>query len=260
MTKQHILAAAAAVLSLLIVFGGWFLTTELLDRQHLNLMNTAHSIKVQESSDAKPGVEPAKAALSTQEIANILKTWRSGQMKRYHDPYESQLTMEEAIMAANSALSYFGNHDVLPKALFVSDFTQTSAFLYDVLGINDVQAARTDVAEVVPVLNPAYSFWSVNLSNRQVSVELTLNALTGRIWMADISSSSVDVNFDGIKTLDVLERYETYLGLSSGSGLRSNEAYASKSYDNNQIGVTVYKNTGESGHYGTLHFSLISTR
>lgn len=175
-------------------------------------------------------------------------------MPHYHDPYDDQLTMEEAIKAANSGLSYFCGNGVLPKEILASDFTQTNAFLYD------VQAARTVPAEVSPVHDPAYSFWSVSVSNREVSVNLTLNAQTGQIWMADINSSSQGFDFNGKKALDVLERYEAYLGLSGGSGLRSDEAYASKNYGNNQIGIMAYKKAVKSGRYDFLHFSLTTTR
>ncbi|MEL7563747.1 MAG: hypothetical protein AAGU27_02525 [Dehalobacterium sp.] len=254
MIKQRILTAVAAVFSLLIVFGSWLLTNELLDRQHLDLMNTVHSVSVKEPPEAELGAEPAKITLSTQEIANILKVWQSSQTQRYHDPYDGQLTMEEAIKAANYWLSYFCENGLLPKGILASDFTQTNAFLYD------VQAPGAVLAEVSPTPNPAYSFWSVSLSNREVSVKLTLNAQTGQIWIADIRSFAQTVNFNDTKVLDVLEQYEAYLGLSGSSGLRSDEAYAIKSYDNNQIGISVYKKAGESDHYEFLHFSLTLTR
>jgi len=252
--KQRILTAIAVVFSLLIVFGGWLLTNELLDRQHLSLVNTVHSVSVKEPPEAELGAVPTKVTLSTREIANILKVWQSSQRQHYHDPYDGQLTMEEAINAANSGVSYFCENGALPKEILASDFTQTSAFLYD------VQVTRQAPAGVSPAPDPAYSFWSVSLSNRDVAVNLTLNAQTGRIWLADISSSSQGVDFNGQKALDVLKQYEAYLGLSGGGGLRSDEAYASKSYDNNQIGIIVNKRAGKSGHYEFLHFSLTSTR
>ncbi|MGI6451289.1 MAG: hypothetical protein ACOX3R_13815 [Desulfitobacteriia bacterium] len=56
----------------------------------------------------------------------------------------------------------------------------------------------------------------------------------------------------------VLERYETYLGLYGGSELRSDEAYAFKSYAHNQLGIMVYKMGREFGPYESLHFSLTS--
>ncbi len=251
MIKSRILTAIAVVLSLLIVYGGWLLTNQLLDRQHLNLMNTVHSISVNEPSEAGQRAETAKVNLSIQEISNILNVWSSGQTKHYHDPYDGQLSMEEAIKAANSGLSYFCNSNILPKELLASDLTQTSAFLYD------VRAPRAALTEVNTGL--AYSFWSVSMSNREIFINLTINAQTGQIWMTDISTYSQGVNFNGIKALDMMEQYEAYLGLNGGGELRSDEAYAFKSYDN-QIGVTVYKKVGESGHYESLHFSLTSTR
>lgn len=254
MIKQRILSVVAAVLSLLIVFMGWLLTNDLLNRQHLNLMNRVNSISVKEVSENELSVEPAKVTLNSQEISNILKVMHSGSKKHYHDPYDEQLTMEEAIKAANSGLSYFCDKGVLSKEFLKSGFTRTNAFLYDLQSVG--QIPKPVGTGTLP--DPAYSFWSINLSNHNISVNLTLNALTGQIWMADISSSSINVNFDSIKVLDILEQYEAYLGLTSSAELRSDEAYAFKSYENNQIGITIHKRSGRSGHYESLHFSLIS--
>ncbi|WP_312106303.1 hypothetical protein [Lachnoclostridium sp.] len=255
MIKRRILTAVVAVFSLLIVFGGWLLTNELLNRQHFDLMNTVHSISATEPPEAELGAEPAKVTLSTQEIANILKVWQSSQTKHYHDPYDGQLTMEEAIKAANSGLSYFCENGVLPKELLESDFTQINAVLYD------TQAPRVVVpAEGSPASDPAYSFWSVSASNREVSILLTLNAYTGQIWWAEIRLITQTIDFSSTNILDLLEQYEAYLGLSGSGSLKSNSDYATQSYENDQIGIIVYKKTGESGYYDLLNFSLTSTR
>jgi hypothetical protein len=248
--KRHILTAVTAVFSLLIVFGGWIFTNELLNRQHLGLMNTVHSISVKELSEAELGAEPAKVTLSTQEISNILKVWQSSQRQHYHDPYDGQLTMEEAIKAANSGLLHFCKNGVLPKDLLESDFTQTNAFLFD------VQTPIVVPPEGLPAPNPAYSFWSVSVSNREVSILLTLNAYTGQIWWAEIRLITQMLDFNSTNILDLLEQYEAYLGLSDSGSLKSNSNFATKSYENNQIGIIVSKKTGESGHYELLNFSL----
>jgi hypothetical protein len=250
--KQRMLTTAMAFLALLVVFGGWFLTNGLLNREHIKLMNTVHSIKVKEPLAAQEAIETSNVTLSTVKIANILKVWGSGRRSRYHDPYEGQLTMEEAILAANSGLTYLCDQGVLPKGLLEKDFTRTNAFLYD------VQEKKAAPVRVSP--DPAYSFWSVSLINREVTIRLVLNALTGRIWMADLRSSTPGVNFDDQKAWAVLEAYEAYLGLSDGDVFWRDEGNALKVYGNNQFGINAYKRTGESGHDQYLHFSLNKAR
>lgn len=257
MFKQHILSAVVALLSTVIVFGGWLLTNELLNRQHLTLMNTVHSISVKEPTEADISVEPAKVTLSTQQISDILEVMKSGYRKYYHDPYDEQLTMEEAIRVAKSDLSYFCDKGILPLELLESSFTQTNAFLYD---LQSIKQEAVPVPVVVEKLSDAaYSFWSVQLSNRDISVELTLNALTGQIWIADINSYTPNINFDDIKALEIIKEYEAYLGLTGGSELRSDDTFAFKSYDNHQIGIMISKKTDKSRHYNSLHISLTST-
>lgn len=251
MSKQRILTTLAAVFSLLIVVGGWFITNELFEQQHAYLMNTVHSISVQEPPEAELSVKPAKTILSIKEIADILRVWQSGQEQHYHDPYDGQLTMEEAIKAANSGLSYFCEKGVLPKELIESSFTQTNAFL------SDVEVPRPVPSDYSFTQDLAYSFWLVTLSNRAITIKLTINAQMGQIWMADMSSVAGFADFNDTKTLDVLKLYEAYLGLSGGGGLKSNEESSIKSYGNDQIGIEVSKKTGE---YEFLHFSLVLTR
>jgi len=253
MIKQRILTVIAAAFSLLIVCGGWFLINELMDRQQTNLMNRVNSITVNETSndDQDKEDETGRLLLSTQEITDILNVWRFDQTGYYHDPIDGQLTMEEAIKAAKSGLSYFCNEGVLPNQISENEYTQTNAFLYD---IQD----KKNISKVVPAAKrPSYSFWSVSLANQKVIIQLTLNAQTGQIWMANISLTSYDgINFNKVNVLDLLQKFETYLGLSDGNQLRSNEYYAAKSYSNNQIGIVAYKKIEEYSKYGTLQFSL----
>jgi len=255
--KQHILSAVVALLSTVIVFEGWLFTNELLNRQHSTLMNTVHSISVKEPTESDISEEPAKVTLSTEQISDILEVMEAGYRKYYHDPYDEQLTMEEAIKAAKSGLSYFCDKGILPLELLENSFTQTNAFLYDLQSIK-LEAVPVPVV-VEKISEPAYSFWSVQLSNRDISVELTLNALTGQIWIADINSYNPNINFDDIKALDIVKEYEAYLGLTGGSELRSDDSFAIKSYDDHQIGIAIYKKTGRSDHYEALHLSLTST-
>lgn len=259
MTKQRIRSVVATVFSIIIVFGSWLLTNALLNKQHRSLMNTVRSVSVKETLEVEPDDddEPTRVSLSNQEISIILNDMGTSRTHNYHDPYDGQLTMEEALITANSGLSYFCDTGVLPKELQDIEFIQTNAFLYDLQTVRPVPAPEE--SDTVP--HQAYSFWSVRLSNRDISVEILLNALTGKIWKIDVSSSFIDINFDGLKTLDVLEQYEAYLGLTGGGELRSNETNAFKSYENNQFGVTVCKKVGEgSRHYETIHFSLTALR
>ena len=213
-------------------------------------MNTVHSMNVKEPPVAQEAIEETKVTLNADKIASILEVWGSGRRPQYHDPYDGQLTMEEAIVAATSGLSYLCDQGVLPKGLLEKDFSQTNAFLYDV---QDKRAAPVGVSP-----DPAYSFWSVSLGNPEVSISLVLNALTGRIWLAEIRSSAPGVTFDDQKAWAVLEAYEAYLGLSGGDVFWRTEDNVLKTYGTNRFGINVYKRTGESGQF--LHFSLTQAR
>lgn len=250
MTKRVALTAMAVLFSLLIAFGCWLLTNALLDRQYLSLLDEVNAIGVKEPATTSPGVEPGRADLSKQDIADILTVFYSSQGRRYHDPLAGQLTMEEAIRATKSGLSYLCDGSILPGNIVEAHLLRTNAFLYS------VQSDRAAPAQAVAT--PAYSFWSVALGYREVSVEMTLNAQTGQIWTADIRLSSV-ANLDDLKALDALNAYEAYLGLSGGGSLKSGVDDATKSYGS-QIGITAQKKVGQSGHYEFLSLSVTLTR
>ncbi len=253
MRKQRILSAIAAIFSVFIVCGGWLLTNALMDRQQFNLINTVRSVKVKESPEDNQDGEADRIILSTKEIADILKVWRNEKTGYYHDPVEGQLTMEEAIKAASSGLYYFCNKGVLPSQILEGDFNQTNAFLYD------IQTTPTREG-VEPAPRPAYSFWSVSLANQKIIVDLTLNAQTGQIWMANITSTSDEINLNKISAIDLLQKYESYLSLSNGNHIESNENYAASSYYNDLIGLVVYKKTSDYGNYNMIQFAIASTQ
>ena len=265
MTKQRVLTAAAVILSLFTVFGCWLLTNELLDRQHSVIMNSVHSITEPPSAESTaepPSAEstaeppsagqiagPAVNKLSIKLMADVLKNWQLGGDVRYHDPYNGQLTMEEAIQTARSDLLFICGDGTLPEVTLTDDYTQTNAFLYS------MQTSKT----AVMAMNPAYSFWSVDLSSNRVSMNLTLNAITGQIWMARIKTLSSSDNFDNVRPLDLLNRFESHLGLSGGGELKSNDVGATKSYEGSQVSIFVSK-VKSNGHYDSISLSLTAMR
>lgn len=256
MIKKHILTVGAAAFSLLIVYGGWFLSNQLMDRQQYSLMNTVNSIPVKDTTTTDQDMEnEPERLLSSNEIVDILKVWNFDMTGYYHDPIDGQLTMEEAIKAAKSGLSYFCNKGVLPEEIINNEYAQTNAFLYDIQG-----KTKTTNPGVLSSMRPSYSFWSVSLANQKVLIQLTLNAQTGQIWMADISSSYYGKMIADINVLDLLLKYETYLGLTGGDSLRRNDYYATKNYANNQFGIITYKKSEAYSNYGMVQFSLGSAR
>lgn len=247
MNKRWVPTAAAAVFSLVFALGGWLLTNGLIERQHAALMHTVHTVEISEPSVPEQSAAPEPVTLSIKEMADIVNLWNSNHTEHYHDPVEGQLTMEDAIMAAKDGLSYFCESGALPKEILADDFTETSAFLY----------AMGDDRGTADVLAPAYSYWSIILNNRDVSIKLTLNAYTGRIWMANICSYSPEIVFDDVKMLDVINMFETYLDLPGGGSLLSYIDNAAKTYEN-QLVIIAQKRMGESDQYHYFDISMMT--
>ncbi len=250
MIKQRILTVVGAAITMLFVYGGWLLTNELMDRQQDKLMDTVHSIEVKESLSTGLEDEQERVPLSDKEIVDILNIWNRKQVGYYHDPVDGQLTMEEAIKAAISGLSYFCEKGVLPSLISESEYAQTKAFLYDIKGNPSTRES------ISPAPRPLYSFWSVSLANKKVMIDLIINAQTGQIWTATITSFSEEVNINELSTLKVLQTYETYLHLFNGNQLRSDEYYSVKYYYNNLFGLSVYKKSSDNSPYGMIQFAI----
>ena len=105
--------------------------------------------------------------------------WKDG-MKRLgetlHDPVEGQISMEEAVQEGEEWLISMGIGE--GEAQGADDGLK---FVKAALGVG-IQKGSSKVQ-----LEPYYSFWTVHFSGSYTDAVLYLNAVTGRVWRAEVT-------------------------------------------------------------------------
>lgn len=262
MSKQGVYTTAGVALAIMIGFCGWLLTNSLLDRQEALMLATTGSIRIAPLaySSSNPNVETAP--ITAEMMAQILQNWNEpGSLMRLHEPVEGQLGMEQAIAAAETGLSYFSTHGIIPPELLENEFTRITASLCE-----NQPAVKADPQKYVIVtkqLHPEYSYWRIFFFNEKVSAQLTLNAVTGKIWRADIFSYQAGTTvFNDLNVLEMMKNYAAYLELDGGDygdSLDFNETWASEGFAGDRISVTAQKNetgTGSNKSYNGISLYL----
>lgn len=215
LSKRNLYTAMGIALSFVIAIGGWALTSKLIDGKADALLSVTGSVKVPVVASTDTGKEPDESGgesphvlprLTATEISAVLQNWKAAGSERPHEPTDGQLSMEQAIEAGKAGLSYFCEQGVIPTELLELEYDKINAYLYE----NQPRGQETGS------LDPFYSYWTVSLTNGRMSALLTINAVTGQIWKAEIASTISSVNFNEVQAEHMLDVFTSYLDLGDG--------------------------------------------
>jgi len=110
--------------------------------------------------------------LKTEQTEDAITCWNDRDRSILHDPVAGQISLEEAVKAGEKWLIEMG----------IGEEQEVAACTINAeLGVG-VQAE--DAGEQ---LEPYYSFWTVTYSDQSMSAILYLNAVTGKVWGAEIT-------------------------------------------------------------------------
>jgi len=237
MNKQKGYTAMGIALSFLIAVGGWTLTSMLIDKKSDALLSATGSIRIDTPSAISPtpvdqgdsGIEELlreRPKLTEDEIIKILQNWESSDSDRIaHEPTGEQLSMEQAIKIGEAGLSYFSEQGVIFVEPHEYENAKISAYLVE----NQPRGQNTLSRNLA--LHPYYSYWSVSFSNERMNTVLTINAVTGQIWIADITVHSAISNFNTVNLEDALTAFISHIGMSS-------EKRTDVKYDKNELSAS----------------------
>ncbi len=113
-------------------------------------------------------------ALTTGQVEEILSCWNNRTGVTVHNPVSGQISMEEAIKEGKKWLVEM---EIGENGLEDTETYSVSA----TLGI------ATQKVSVGVQSEPYHSFWTVQFSDSSMYVVLHLNAVTGKVWNADIT-------------------------------------------------------------------------
>ena len=117
--------------------------------------------------------EQERYSLTTVQVRDAMESWSKRLGETLHDPVEGQVSMEEAVQEAEDWLISMG----IGESLGADNGLK---FVKGALGIG-IQRGASKVQ-----LEPYYSFWTVHFSGSYTDAVLYLNAVTGRLWRAEV--------------------------------------------------------------------------
>lgn len=108
--------------------------------------------------------------LTVEQMEEVISSWDESTTV-IHDPVNGQISMEEAMRAGKEWLAEMG---------MVENVDAGTHSMYATLSIMQKRSWEMQ-------LEPYYSFWFVQYSSQSIIAYLYINAVTGRVWNADIT-------------------------------------------------------------------------
>ncbi len=125
-----------------------------------------------DESDAKEDGE--RYSLTTVQVRDAMESWNQRLGETLHDPVEGQVSMKEAVREGEEWLISMG----IGETLGAEDRLK---LVKAVLGVG-TQKSSSKVQ-----MEPYYSFWTVHFSGSYTDAVVYLNAVTGRVWRAEVT-------------------------------------------------------------------------
>ncbi len=231
MSKGKIDTLFIFCLSFAVVFGGWFLTKEMLDRNEAEILARKGQISVEIAevnvNENNPVAENFEGEdLNEDEIAEVLAVWNAGGREVFHEPMAGQMNMEQAINAGRDWIALLADNNIIPDYLSECRFDDTGAVLCTL--DSNVLLEKSFI-----------SYWKITYVKDDVKIVLTIHALSGQVWDADIFMNEDKMLFGTYSDEEILAIAFPFL--TSGDA----EIIVEKS--------TIYKKISEEGKvYATL--------
>ena len=180
MSKDKAYTLLVFGLSFAVVFGGWFLTKELLDSKENEILSAKGQMVLESTKADREENHPAvqeefvPQTLTEEQMAEVLAVWEAGGREMLHEPMAGQMNMEQAITAGREWIDSLANNQILPAELTEIPFHDTSAVLCTL----DSPASLEE---------SLISYWKVVYVEDDVEIVLTIHARSGQVWDANIS-------------------------------------------------------------------------
>ena len=263
MISKHKYTFVSLLFAALFVFGSMAAMNYILRVREAGLLTESGRVEVEspvyawenwqsdEESLANEDTGSEGYILSVQQIEDAIESWNNRTNIILHDPVAGQISMEEAIKAGET---WLGQMKIQEEMDVVS---------YSVNAELGVSGRIEDAEEK---LEAYYSFWTVRYSSQSMHAVLCINAVTGKVWDAEITSYGsmaeelpyarlrLFVELAGLQLSDDDFAIVEYGGAKSGIAIKNSRLYAQENiYD------TVKMNgDGLDDIYTTIYYRLLA--
>ncbi len=206
MIKRYMYTFFSLAIATLFLFGSMQVVFSLLHAREKDLLSETGKIVLQspvrawDSYETEQGISGSETTsypmLTTEQIELAVSSWNRRTWEISHNPIVGQISMEEAIYAAETWLVDMEMLTELPQDTFVSS----------ILGVGNSKD------EPYVQLEPFYSFWTVDFESDSMDAVLYVNAVTGKIYGAHITfyKNTTEIRTTSYKKL---ERFTELAGL-----------------------------------------------
>lgn len=187
LSKEKIYTLLTFALSLTVIIAGWFFTQSMLKQKEASMLARRGQLYVGSSNlgvfDNDPSIVAGESGhentliknhLSEEDIGEILAVWERGGKELPHEPKPGQLDMAQAIDAGKNWVTAMAEQGILPQELIGSDYDNVSAKLLSLETQNGLDSTML-------------SYWSVQFTEGDTVIRLTIHAVCGEIWRANIA-------------------------------------------------------------------------
>ena len=263
MISKYRYTFASLVFALFFVFGSMAAMNFILRIRETSLLTESGKVEVEspvhawenwqndEESPANEDTGSEGYILNMQQIEDAIESWNNRTNTILHDPVAGQIPMEEAIKAGENWLI---------EMKIEEDMDVMSYSVNAELGVS---GRMEDAGEK---LDAYYSFWTVRYSSQSMRAILCVNAVTGKVWGAEITSYGgiakelpyarlrLFVELAGLQTSDDDFAIVEYGGAKSEIAIKNSPLYAQEG-----IYYAVKMNEGEltvEDSYTTIYYRL----
>ena len=209
MNKTYKYTVATVLLALVFSFGNIVCMKFILQVREQKLL-TESGTSVIDAPVQEWKIEGYSEPPTTEQMEEVLKSWEESSDIVVHEPVTGQISMEGAAKAGRQWLAEMG-FDKVGQAK--SEIKTTN--VWNVYGT--LSAVSVGESEAEAGMEPYYSFWRVELSNRFCQAFLYINAVTGKVWSADVVLYE---DLPGEMSYENLRRFVDLSGLHTSDAIR----------------------------------------
>ncbi len=182
--RRNIRFLVCAVLGALCVVGSSFAARGLLAVRERRLLSEYGVMEVRTPASSweeeqKEDQRAERRSLKTQQVESALRAWQESRGEILHEPMAGQLSMEEAFEAGRSWI-----RSMAAKECFPSGLLDEQGRLAEEESLTAVLSMAAEEDE--KGAEPWRSYWKVTFANSHVRIALSVNALTGYAWEAEL--------------------------------------------------------------------------
>lgn len=183
MLSKHKYTFIFLILAVLFIFGSMEVMNYILKIMEARLLTEGGRVEMESQvrtwdsrENDKSGVVSEDTAgernvLKINQIEDSVRCWNNRNSLILHEPVAGQISMEEAVKAGEAWLVEMGIGEEKDAAAYT---------------INAELGIGVPTGEVLGQSEAYYSFWTVKYSGQSISAIIYLNAVTGKVWGAEI--------------------------------------------------------------------------